>query len=269
MNYRDDIGSTDCSLMISKLRAAGCVFAEEEAGMLLSAARTPAQLAAMVDRRAAGMPLEQVIGRVEFCGVQIALKPGVFVPRLRTQFLVRQAVALAQSGQIAVDLCCGSGALGAVLSAVLERIELHAVDIDPVAVSCARGNIAAAGGHVYEGDLYDPLPAALRGRVDVILANVPYVPTESTRLLPPEARIHESRVALVGGEDGLDVQRRVAAEAPDWLAPGGHLLVETSSRQLSSTVEIFARNRLIPRVVRSDALDATVVIGTRPALHRR
>ena len=107
---------------------------------------------------------------------------------------------------------------------------MHAADIDPAAVRCARRNIAAAG-QVYEGDLYDPLPATLRGRVDILVANVPYVPTEEIGLLPAEARVHEARVALDGGADGLDLLRRVTAAAPPWLAPGGHLLVETSERQ--------------------------------------
>jgi release factor glutamine methyltransferase len=119
---------------------------------------------------------------------------------------------------------------------------------------------------VYEGDLYEPLPAILRGRVDVLVANAPYVPTASIRLLPPEARIHEARVALDGGADGLDVQRRVVAAAPIWLAPGGHILVETSQRQASQTAKILACNGLIQHVTRLDELDATVVIGTRPAL---
>ena len=154
--------------------------------------------------------------------------------------------------------------MGAALVAALDRVELHAVDIDPAAVRCARRNVAAAGGRVYEGDLYEPLPAALRGRVDLLVANAPYVPTEAIGLLPPEARLHEPRVALDGGADGLDVLRRVAAAAPRWLAPGGHLLVETSERQAPRTVEAVARSGLIPRVASSEELDATVVIGTRP-----
>lgn len=236
--------------------------------MLISAAQTSADLAAMVDRRAAGLPLEHVIGWAQFCGLRIAVDLGVFVPRHRTEFLVRQATALARPGTVVVDLCCGSGSLGAVLAANVERIELYAADIDPVAVQCARRNIIAAGGRVYEGDLYEPLPDSLRSRVDILVANVPYVPTEAIELLPTEARLHEARVALDGGADGLDVQRRVAAEAPVWLTPGGHLLVETSERQAPQTVEIFARSGLIPQVASSDELDATVVIGTRPIFQR-
>jgi release factor glutamine methyltransferase len=263
------------SVIITRLRSAGCVFAEDEARLLISTARTPADLAAMVDRRAAGLPLEHVLGWAEFCGLRIAVDPGVFVPRRRTEFLARQAAALARqaaspTGQalvrprpVVVDLCCGSGALGAALVAALDQVELHAADIDPAAVRCARRNVAAAGAQVYEGDLYEPLPATLRGRVDVLVANVPYVPTGEVGLLPPEARVHEPRVALDGGADGLDVLRRVTAAAPLWLAPSGHLLVETSKRQAPRAVETFARDGLIARVASSDELNATVVIGTR------
>ena len=106
---------------------------------------------------------------------------------------------------------------------------MHAADIDPAAVRCARRNLGPAGGQVYQGDLYGPLPAGLRGRVDILLANVPYVPTSDVALLPPEAREHEARVALDGGPDGLDVLRRVAAGAPAWLAPGGHLLPRSAT----------------------------------------
>ena len=166
---------------------------------------------------------------------------------------------------VIVDLCCGSGAVGAALAATLGRVELYAVDVDPAAVRCARRNVASAGGQVYQGDLYGPLPARLQGHVDVLAANVPYVPTEEVGLLPPEARDHEPRVALDGGADGLDILRRVTAAAPGWLAPGGHLLFETSERQAPQAVAAAARAGLIPRVARSGRLNATVVIGTRPA----
>jgi release factor glutamine methyltransferase len=239
------------------------VFAEDEARLLISAARTKADLAGLVDQRSTGLPLEHVVGWAKFCGLRVAVDPGVFVPRRRTEFLVQQAATVARSGPVVVDLCCGSGAVGAALAATLEGIELHAVDIDPAAVRCARRNIAAAGGRAYAGDLYEPLPTALRGRVDVLVANAPYVPTDAIELLPLEARMHEPRVALDGGADGLDVQRRVTAAAPSWLAPGGHLLVETSARQAPQTADTFARHGLVPRVASSKRLNATVVIGTR------
>jgi release factor glutamine methyltransferase len=253
--------------VVARLRGAGCVFAEDEADLLISAARTPADLAAMVDRRAAGLPLEHVLGWAEFCGLRIAVDPGVFVPRRRTEFLVRQALALAEpTGQpvVVVDLCCGSGAVGAALAAALgHRAEVHAADIDPAAVACARRNLAEAGGQVYQGDLHAPLPAVLHGRVGLLAANVPYIPTAEIGLLPAEAREYEPRAALDGGADGLDVLRRVAAEAPRWLAPGGHLLTETSERQAPRASKIMADAGLVPQVARSEELSATVVIGSR------
>ena len=264
------------SVIVARLRDAGCVFAEDEARLLISAAPRPAELAAMVDRRAAGLPIEHVLGWAEFCGLRIAVDPGVFVPRRRTEFLVRRAASLARqaakpAGQapgrprtFVVDLCCGSGAIGAALVAVLDGVELHAVDVDPAAVRCARRNVAASGGQVYEGDLYQPLPATLRGHVDILVANAPYVPAGAIGLLPPESRMHEPRAAVDGGADGLDILRRVAAAAPLWLAPGGHLLVETSERQAPQAVEAFACSGLIPRVASSSQLNATVVIGARP-----
>ena len=252
------------SAVVARLRSAGCVFAEDEAEVLISAAATPAELAAMVDRRASGLPLEQVVGWADFCGLRIAVDPGVFVPRRRTEFLVRQAVALASPRGVIVDLCCGSGAVGAALAAALDPAELYATDIDPAAVRCARRNLAAAGGHVYAGDLFEPLPTALHGRVGILAANVPYVPTGDVALLPAEARLHEPRVALDGGGDGLDVLRRVAAQAPLWLAPGGSLLVEISERQELQACDTTRRGGLVPRVARSAELAVTVLIASKP-----
>ena len=249
----------DRAAAVTRLRAAGCVFAEDEARLLISAARTPADLAAMVDRRAAGLPLEHVLGWAEFCGLRIAVDPGVFVPAAAPSSSSARpppspaGAAAADPGRPAAGVSSSTCAAARARWAPrwprpLGQVELHAADIDPAAVRCARRNVAAAGGQVYEGDLYRPLPAALRGRVDILAANVPYVPTGDVGLLPPEARAHEPRVALDGGADGLDVLRRVAAGAPLWLAPGGHLLVETSERQAPRAAEAVGRDGLIPRV---------------------
>jgi release factor glutamine methyltransferase len=252
--------------VVTTLRAAGCVFAEDEARLLVAAAATPADLAAMVDRRVRGLPLEQVLGWAEFCGLRIGVEPGVFVPRRRTEFLVEVALSNAPPRPVVVDLCCGSGAVGAALAARIDDLGLYAVDIDPGAVRCARRNLAAtAHARVYEGDLFEALPASLRGRVDVLAANVPYVPTDEVALMPPEARLHEPLAALDGGGDGLAVFRRVAAQAPQWLAPGGVLLAETSERQAAQALEALAASGLVAAVWSRVDLGATVVTGTQVA----
>jgi release factor glutamine methyltransferase len=244
------------------LRAAGCVFADDEARLLVDAARSPAELDVLVRRRTAGEPLEHLLGWAEFCGLRIAVAPGVFVPRRRTELLVRLATPLLRPGDVVVELCCGAAAVATALAAAVPGLALHAVDVDPAAIACARRNIVA--GTVYEGDLDAPLRADLRGRVAVVVANAPYVPTDAIALMPPEARDHEPRVALDGGADGLDVQRRVIAAAPGWLTPGGSLLIETGERQAPLTVAAMAAVGLVAQVERSEELDATAVVGTLP-----
>jgi release factor glutamine methyltransferase len=243
--------------IVATLRAAGCVFAEDEAAILTAAAQSDEQLRDMVGRRVAGLPLEHIVGFAEFSGLRIAVDPGVFVPRRRTEFLVRQAALRTPDGALVIDLCCGSGALGAALAAVVD-IDLYASDIDPAAVRCARRNVA----RVFEGDLFDPLPRKLRGHVDTILANVPYVPTDEIALMPAEARLHEAAVALDGGRDGLATLRKVAVEAVVWLRPGGYLLSEVSERQAVQAKTAFAECGLAAEIVSDE--DATVVIGALP-----
>ena len=264
--------------VVARLRAAGCVFAEEEARLLAEAARTPADLEAMVGQREEGLPLEQVVGWAEFCGLRIFVDPGVFVPRRRSEFLVETAVSLAgETTPVIVDLCCGTGALGVAVAhrhpaarrtadgpanaAVRLTLGLYAADIDPAAVRCARRNVGPLGGRVYEGDLFGPLPDTLHGRVTTLICNAPYVPTDDIGLLPPEARDYEPRVALDGGSDGLGVLRRVAAEAPRWLAPGGVLLVETSDLQAALMAGELEDAGLIGRIYTDMEYESTVVTG--------
>lgn len=258
--------------IVPRLRAAGCVFAEEEARLLMADGASPADVAASVERRVAGYPLEHILGWAEFCGLRIELDAGVFVPRLRTELLVNEAAALLStefSGEnragagppVVVDLCCGSGAAGVAIASQIPGLELHAADIDPAAVVCARRNVAKVGGVVHKGDLYQALPPALKGKISIITANAPYVPTAEIATMPREARDYEPMMSLDGGADGLDLHRRVAARAVEWLHAGGFLLIETSVRQAGSTAALMAAAGLAVRTVRSDELDGTVVIG--------
>ena len=208
---------------MARLRAAGCVFAEDEARLLAGTGLSGDDLEDLVARRVAGEPLETVLGWVEFAGRRLVVAPGVFVPRRRTELLARVAASYADRSSTLLELCCGVAPVAAVVPAG----EVHASDVDPVALECAARNVPH--GTLHLSDLYDALPDGLRGRVDVLVANAPYVPTDRIALMPPEARDHEPAVALDGGVDGVDLHRRIAAGATAWLAPGGVLLVETSA----------------------------------------
>ena len=194
------LSADELDRLVRRLRTAGCVFAEEEAGLLAEAATSAEELEALTARRAAGEPLEPLLGWVEFCGLRLAVAPGVFVPRQRTALLVDEVVALVRPGSVVVDLGCGVGAIAAAVLAGVPGVEVYAVDVDPAAVTCARRNLPPE--RVFEGDLYAALPTGLRGEVDVVAANAPYVPTGA-----------------------------IAA----WLRPGGHVLVETGRSQLDGT----------------------------------
>ena len=250
--------------LVVRLRAVGCVFAEDEARVLLDAATGDA-LEALVARRVAGEPLEYVVGWVDFAGVRVELDPGVFIPRQRSALLVELAAAVApQPAAVVVDLCCGSGALGLALVHLHPEVELHAADLDPIAVACARRNLEPVGGTVHQGDLDAPLPDGLRGRVDVLVANVPYVPTAAIALMPPESRDHEPRGTVDGGADGLDVVRRLAELAPHWLAPGGRVFVETGTDQAAPAAGAFAGAGLRTSAHHDEERGATVVEARRP-----
>ena len=256
------LAGVDGDALVARLRAAGCVFAEDEAALLLDEGADAAALEAMVVRRVAGEPLEHVLGWAAFRGRRVAVGAGVFVPRQRSGLLVDRAVALVRPGAVVVDLCCGSGALGAAVASEAAGVELHATDIDAAAVACARRTVPP-GAHVHEGDLDAALPADLRGRVDVLLASPPYVPTDGVATMPPEARDHEPRVALDGGDDGLGVLRRIAALAPGWLAPGGSVLLECAAHQADAAREAVAAAGLRATAEHDDEADATVVVGRR------
>jgi release factor glutamine methyltransferase len=257
--------------LVARLRAAGCVFAEEEAALLSEAVEghpdATGELERLVTRRVAGEPLEQLVGWAEFAGLRLVVEPGVFVPRRRTELLAAEAVRLARAAArsdhvpVVVDLCCGAGAIGAAVLDAARPVELVAADVDPAAVRAARRNLEPLGARVFEGDLFDTLPEDLRGRVDVLAVNAPYVPTAEIAMMPPEARDHEARIALDGGADGLDVHRRVAASAREWLAPGGHVLIETSRRQAPTTASLVEAGGLEARVVHDPEIAGTVVIG--------
>lgn len=247
-------------MLVARLRAAGVVFAEDEAALLERAA-TGAALDALVARRVAGEPLEPLLGWAAFDGLRVPVDPHVFVPRVRTEVLAREAASRAAAGSLVVDLCCGTGAVGLAVATRVPGVVLHASDLDPAAVANARRTIDGVG-EVHEGDLFAALPASLRGRIDVLAVNAPYVPSDRIADMPREARDWEPHIALDGGEGGLAFHRRIAAEAGDWLAPGGAVLIETSRTQAAWTALLLEGAGFSASVVTDDDVDGTVAIGT-------
>lgn len=213
---------------VHRLAEGGCLAPADEAEELLEASsRGLGAIDELVARRLRGEPLAWIVGSVRFCGVRIRVEPGVFVPRPHSQALARRAADLLPSAGIGVDLCTGSGAVAVVLRTARPRATVIATDSDRAAVACARRN----GIRTYRGDLDEPLPSSMRGRVDVMTAVVPYVPTEEIHLLPRDVLAHEPRRALDGGPRGTTVLMRAARAAARWLRPGGSVLLELGGDQ--------------------------------------
>lgn len=250
--------------VVRRLAAAGCVFAEDEADLLVAQAASDAELHRMTVLREMGRPLELVVGWAEFCGLRVAVADGVFVPRRRTELLVEVAHRLSPDAQVLVELCCGTGAVSMALARHGIR-EVHVVDVDADAVRCAEANLSGTGAACYAGDLFGPLPPHLRGRVEMLVASPPYVPTDAITALPAEARLHEPRVALDGGRDGLTVHRRIARAAASWIAPTGHVLLETSAGQGEPLAGVWDDEGWAAGVHRREETDSTVVVAARDA----
>ncbi len=252
--------------LITRLRAAGCVFAEREADLIAASFEPGPAREGAVRRRAAGEPLEYVVGAATFAGITVSVGPPVFIPRTRAAALVdtadRVAVAPVEAGEkTALDLGCGSGAIAAALARRHPDWVIHASDVDPAAADWAERNAATYGYTVHVGSWFDALPPDLRGRLDVVVAHLPYVPSDEVELLPRDFRDHESRHTVDGGGDGLDPLRAVCADSLRWLAPTGVLLTQVGWSQVETTASIAAAAGLAVEVTpTSDDEDAVVVV---------
>ena len=265
-----------------ELAAAGCVSARAEADWLLEEAtegsgepqggapedRVGRALRAMVARRVAGEPLQYVIGWAPFGRLRLAVGPGVFVPRPETEGLADRAATRLRASPppaVAVDLCTGSGAIACFLAAEVPGARVLATELDPGALAWARPNAERHRVELLAGDLDAPLPPELAGRVDVLCANVPYVPSGAIATMPRDVRDHEPRLALDGGPDGLDVLRRLAARAGHWLAPGGWLFCEIGEDQAEAAAALLTAAGLAAVAVHPDLVGRDrIVEGTRP-----
>lgn len=230
---------TDLGELAALLARGGFIAASEEAAELIAAAGGDRErLDAMVARRLNGEPLAWITGTARFCDLDVRVDPGVYVPRWHTELLARRAAELLPEDGVAIDLCTGSGAVAAVMRARRPHARVVAADIDERAVACAVAN----GVEAYHGDLFAPLPGDLHGRVDVVVAVVPYVPTDELPLLQRDTFTFETALAYDGGADGAGILRRVVAGSPDWLRPGGTLLLELGGDQPDLLAGDFARS---------------------------
>jgi release factor glutamine methyltransferase len=231
--------------LIGRLRAVGCVFAEEEAAEIRRVLGSDERAVdAVVIARGTGIPLEHALGVAMFAGVDVLVGPGVFVPRARAEVLVDDAVASRPDARVVVDLGTGSGAIAAALATRLPDADIHAADLDPNALTFARRNAVRYGFTVREGDWWDALPPHLRGTVDLAVAYLPHVPTARLTEIPGDYRAHEPDLSVAGGSDGLDPLRAVLASMDDWLNPDGVLVTLVADEQLEAAKALTTGRRV-------------------------
>lgn len=200
----------------------------------------------LVARRAERVPLQHLTGRAHFRRTEVAVGPGVFVPRPETEVMTGWAIeALAAMTTVlhrplVVELGTGSGAIARSIATELTRTDIHAVEVSPEAAAYARRNLADTLVELHVEDMATALPE-LDGAVDLVIANPPYIPLEAYASVPPEVRDHDPLLALFSGTDGLDAIRVVAAVAARLLRPAGLVCVEHADVQGESAVEVFVR----------------------------
>lgn len=246
--------------LVSALRDAGCVYAEEEAGEIRRVLSDPAEVARVVSARRRGVPLEQALGRARYLDLDVVLGEQVFVPRRRTEVLVEHVGTRHADARTVVDLGCGSGVLAAALTRRLRRARVFACDVDPTAVEYAGRNAETFGFTVYQGNWWDALPPQLRGTVDVAVAYLPHVPTGRLPLLPRDFRAHEPAIALDGGADGLDPFRAVVADMDRWLAATGVLWTLLATGQVAAARKVGGGREMLVKRHNGDA-----IVGVRRA----
>jgi release factor glutamine methyltransferase len=226
------VGSTDnIDVVAAQLSRAGFVAASEEAEELFDRAGGDSHLLAqLIERRLTGEPLAWITGTALFCGLDIRVDRGVYVPRWQSEPLARRAIERLPAHGLGIEICTGSGAIARTMMSTRPGARIVATDIDGGAVACARAN----GVDAHQGDLFDPLPAGLEGLADVVAGVVPYVPTSALSLLPRDTLAFESPLSYDGGDDGGDYLRRAVTESTRFLRGGGALLLELGGDQAAS-----------------------------------
>lgn len=238
-------------------------------------------LRAAVDRRLAREPLQLILGTAPFRSLELVCRPGVFVPRPETEVVAGLAVHAAQQGAssapIVAEPCTGTGAIACAVAAEVDGARVLATDHDPAAVGLARHNAervqrggagppgfaAGASVAVELGDLLDPLDPALRGHLDLLVANPPYLPAADRGSWSPEVADHDPDLALVGGPDGHEIVDRLLALAAAWLAPGGAVILEIDERRGAEAIAAARRAGLDDVQVARDLTGAERAVVAR------
>lgn len=202
---------------------------------------TDAELSALVERRLAGEPLQYLEGTAAFGPLDLLVDARVLIPRPETEQLWELATGLVESPEVVVDLCTGSGALAIALGRTFPDAKVVATDLSPEALDVARSNGAAHDAEVQwcVGDLFAALPSELKGHVDLLVSNPPYVAEHEYEMLPADVR-REPRLALVSGPTGLEVLERIASEIGIWLSDRGRFALEIGETQGTAALDLFA-----------------------------
>ena len=209
---------------------------------------TPDQVAeyeALVARRACREPLQHITGSAPFYRLELAVGPGVFVPRPETELLVEEALGVLRltektNAPRIVDLCTGSGAIAAAVKSELPDAQVFAVELSEDAIPYTRRNLEPLGVHLVQGDALTSL-SELAGTFDAVLSNPPYIPPANVPA-DPEAALHDPDMALYGGgEDGMQMPSAIAARAFELLTPGGLFIMEHDDTQEEAVAELLAR----------------------------
>ncbi len=205
----------------------------------------------LIGKRTSRVPLQYIVGTVEFMGLEFLVRPGVFIPRPETEFVVVEAITILEhvADPLVVDVCTASGVIGVSIAAARPTAVVHAVDISDAAIDLARANAVRHGvqGRIFFhlGDLFAAAGLEpLRTKVDVITANPPYIPSAEIPVLEPEVSVHEPLRALDGGTDGLVLLRRILSEGSPLLKTGGWFVVEIGAGQAQAAVEAARSARL-------------------------
>ncbi len=227
----------------------------------------------LVRRRAAGEPLQTILGETEFHSRVFKVAPGVFIPRPETERLVEIAVELINPpdrrllAPVAVEIGCGTGVIGICLALEIPRLVVEAVDIDPAAVELTRHNAHKLGVearvHVHQGSRFDPLPRHLRGKVDLLVSNPPYIPSDDIAGLQTEVKDHDPLAALDGGRDGLDFYRALAHAQGQWVRPGGWIALEIGADQGEAVTEILTASGAVQVEVQQDYAGRDRIVTAR------